>query len=70
MTTFKVRSYHSIQDFLLAIGFSIDQDQNQFSKWTADQQHISIPFSELSGHTVTTFFGKAQRRVMVSEGRK
>jgi len=62
MTTLKIRSYHSIQDFLAAVGFSIDLDQNQFSKWTADQQQISIPFSELSGHTVTTFLGKAQRR--------
>lgn len=62
MTTLKARAYQSIQDFLAAIGFSIDQDQHRFSKWTEDQQQISIPFSELSGHTVTTFFGKARRR--------
>jgi hypothetical protein len=55
-------AYPSIQDFLVALGFSIDQEQSQFSKWHTGWQFVAIPFSELAGHTVVTFREKAQRR--------
>lgn len=55
-------SFNSIQDFLLSLGFSIDQDQGQFLKWETGWQHVTIPFSELAGHTVFTFMEKARNR--------
>jgi hypothetical protein len=55
-------SYSSIQDFLVSLGFSVDQDQGQFAKWSTGWQQVVIPFSELAGHTVATFSRKAQLR--------
>ena len=54
--------YESIQDLLVSVGFTIDQEQRQFSKWHTGWQFIAIPFAELAGHTVTSFVQKAQRR--------
>ena len=54
--------YESIQDLLVSVGFTIDQEQGQFSKWHTGWQFISIPFVELAGHTVTSFAQKARRR--------
>ena len=62
-------SWHhdSIQDLLVSIGFTIDQEQGQFSKWHTGWQFISIPFAELAGHTVSTFMQKARRRGWLPE---
>lgn len=54
--------YDSIQDFLVSSGFTVDQEQGQFSKWHTGWQFIAIPFAELAGHTVTSFVQKARRR--------
>ena len=54
--------YESIQDLLISTGFTIDQEQSQFSKWHTGWQFITIPFVELAGHTVSTFIQKARRR--------
>jgi hypothetical protein len=55
-------AYESIQDFLVSLGFSIDLEQGQFTKWITGWQYIHIPFSELAGHTVATFREKALKR--------
>jgi hypothetical protein len=62
-----VWQYESIQDLLVSIGFTIDQEQNQFSKWHTGWQFIAIPFVELAGHTVSTFVQKARRRGWLPE---
>ena len=59
--------HESIQDLLVSAGFTIDQEQEQFSKWYTGWQLISIPFIELAGHTVTTFVQKARRRGWLPE---
>jgi hypothetical protein len=59
--------YESIQDLLVSIGFSIDQEQGQFSRWQTGWQFIAIPFTELTGHTVSTFVTKARRRGWLPE---
>ena len=63
----KVWQHESIQDLLVSIGFTIDQEQGQFSKWHTGWQFISIPFVELGGHSVTTFIQKARRRGWLPE---
>jgi len=54
--------YESIQELLVSTGFTVDQEQGQFSKWHTGWQFISIPFAELAGHTVGSFREKAKRR--------
>ena len=58
----KAWSYGSIQDLLVSYGFQIDEDRGWFLKQTVGEEHIIIPFSELMGHTVGSFLGKAERR--------
>ena len=58
----KAWHHNSIQDLLVSHGFRIDQNHGRFLKQTIDEQQIIIPFSELTGHTVTSFLGKAERR--------
>jgi hypothetical protein len=62
-----ILSYEAIQDLLVSAGFTIDQDQRQFSKWHTGWQFIAIPFTELGGHTVSTFVQKARRRGWLPE---
>jgi hypothetical protein len=62
MSVPKAWIHTSIQDLLVSHGFQIDQDHGWFSKQTVGEEHIIIPFSELMGHTVGTFLGKAERR--------
>jgi hypothetical protein len=54
--------YSSIQELLASYGFRIDEDHGWFLKHTTDEQQIVIPFSEITGHTVASFLGKAERR--------
>ena len=58
----KMWLHKSIQDLLVSCGFQVDQDHNWFLKQTVGEEHIIIPFSELMGHTVGSFLGKAERR--------
>jgi hypothetical protein len=62
MSVPKAWVHTSIQDLLVSYGFQIDQDHGWFLKQTVGEEHIIIPFSELTGHTVGTFLGKAERR--------
>jgi hypothetical protein len=62
----KLYAYDSIQDFLIAKGFSIDQEQGHFSKWNSGWQFVTIPFVELAGHSVPTFAEKAFNRGWLS----
>jgi hypothetical protein len=55
-------AYESIQDLLVSLGFTIDQEQGHFSKWSTGWQFVTIPFSELAGHTIASFIEKARRR--------
>ncbi|MBI3757009.1 MAG: hypothetical protein HY267_03435 [Deltaproteobacteria bacterium] len=62
-----VWQYESIQDLLVSLGFTIDQEQGQFSRWQTGWQFTAIPFCELTGHTVSTFVAKARRRGWLPE---
>jgi hypothetical protein len=62
MSVSKAWFHSSIQDLLVSYGFQIDQDHGWFLKQTVGEEHIIIPFSELIGHTVGSFLGKAERR--------
>jgi hypothetical protein len=55
-------AHDSIQDLLVSLGYAIDQEQGHFSKWHTGWQFITIPFSELAGHTVASFIEKARNR--------
>ncbi len=59
--------HDSIQDLLVSLGFTIDQEQGQFSRWQTGWQFIAIPFTELTGHTVVSFVTKARRRGWLPE---
>jgi hypothetical protein len=60
--------YDSIQEMLISLGFTIDQEQGQFSRWQTGWQFIAIPFTELTGHNVSSFVEKARRRGWLPEG--
>jgi len=62
MSVPKAWLYNSIQDLLASYGFHIDEDHGWFLKQTTDEQQIVIPFSEITGHNVASFLGKAERR--------
>ena len=62
MSVPKAWVYRSIQDLLTSYGFLVDQDRGWFLKQTVGEEQIIIPFSELMGHTVGSFLGKAERR--------
>jgi hypothetical protein len=49
----------SIQDWLVAKGFVIDQAKEVFLKQVNYYQTVTIPFAELSGQTLATFKQKA-----------
>lgn len=59
--------YDSIQDFLIAYGFSIDQEGARFHKWVNGWIHVEIPFSAMAGETVASFFAKAQRNGWIED---
>ena len=56
----------SIQDWLVARGFQVDLTSQAFFQWTNDYQKVSIPFTELMGHTLNTFKEKSVRKGWVS----
>lgn len=47
--------HDTITDFLVAIGFCIDQEQRYFYRYTSDTERQVIPFTALPGHTVESF---------------
>lgn len=56
----------SIQEWLIARGFQVDLTAQTFFRWTNDYQKVSIPFTELMGHTLNTFKQKATRKEWVT----
>lgn len=58
----RLSHYENIQDLLVGLGFTIDQEQGQFAKWVTGWQFVAIPFAELAKHTVKSFIPKARRR--------
>lgn len=51
----------SIQDWLVKVGFSIQQEQQQFTRWKTAFKFVAIPFDALAGHSVHTFQQRAVR---------
>ncbi|MGE0821418.1 MAG: hypothetical protein AB7G75_15720 [Candidatus Binatia bacterium] len=60
MTIVQAQLYSSIQELLTANGFSIDYERGWFVKPTSNDRMLVILFSELAGHTVKTFYEKAE----------
>jgi hypothetical protein len=56
------KGYDSISDWLTDIGFTADLHNQKFSRYP-----MTIPFEELSGHTVRTFQRKAVNKGWVHE---
>jgi hypothetical protein len=56
------RSYDTIQDYLVAHGYSVNEEQGYFFVWRNEFVRIEIPFAALFGHSVVTFAEKAKRQ--------
>ncbi|MBM4255069.1 MAG: hypothetical protein FJ147_04140 [Deltaproteobacteria bacterium] len=57
----KAAQYESIQDMLTAHNYLIDQGHEWFVKPIGNERLIVIPFVALAGHSVTTFYEKAEQ---------
>lgn len=57
----KVLQYNSIQELLTSHNYVIDQDNNWFFKPIGSERMIVIPFAMLAGHSVKTFYEKAEQ---------
>ncbi len=57
----KTPYYNSIQELLTAFNYVIDQDNNWFVKPIDNERMIVIPFAALAGHSVKTFYQKAEQ---------
>ena len=53
--------YSSIQEMLTAHEYVIDQGHNWFVRPIGDERLIVIPFTALVGHSVETFYEKAEQ---------
>lgn len=53
--------YNSIQELLTSYNYVIDQDNNWFFKPIGNERLIVIPFTMLAGHSVKTFYEKAEQ---------
>ena len=53
--------YNSIQELLTSYNYAIDQDNNWFVKPLGNERMIVIPFAVLAGHSVKTFYEKAEQ---------
>jgi hypothetical protein len=60
MTT-KVLLYNSIQELLTSNNYVVDLDNNWFFKSIGNERMIVIPFAMLAGHSVKTFYEKAEQ---------
>ncbi len=52
----------SHQDFLLSRGYSVNVHEEAFVKWASGWQRVSIPFSDLAGHTEESFRKLVEKR--------
>jgi len=57
----KILQYNSIQELLTSHNYVIDLDNNWFAKPIGNGRMIVIPFVTLAGHSVKTFYEKAEQ---------
>jgi len=57
----KAAQYNSIQEMLTAYDYVIDQGHEWFIKPIGNERMIVIPFVALVGHSVKTFYEKAEQ---------
>lgn len=57
----KASQYNSIQEMLTAYDYVIDEGHGWFVKPIGNERMIVIPFVALGGHSVTTFYEKAEQ---------
>ena len=53
--------YNSIQELLTAHNYVIDEGHDWFIRPIGNERMIVIPFTALAGHSVTTFYEKAEQ---------
>jgi len=53
--------YNSIQELLTSFNYVVDQDNSWFVKQLGNERMIVIPFTALAGHSVKTFYEKAEQ---------
>ncbi len=61
MINSRILQYNSIQDLLTSHHYVIDPENNWFFKPLGNERIIVIPFSMLAGHSVKTFYEKAEQ---------
>ena len=61
MINLQAARYNSIQELLTSFNYVIDQDNNWFVKPIGNERMIVIPFAALAGHSVKTFYEKAEQ---------
>ena len=61
MINIEALRYNSIQELLTSHNYVIDQDNNWFVKPLGNERMIVIPFAALAGHSVETFYEKAEQ---------
>lgn len=57
----KALAFNSIQELLTAHNYVIDLENDWFVKPIGNERMIVIPFTALAGHSVTTFYEKAEQ---------
>ena len=57
----KASRYNSIQEMLTAHDYIIDEGREWFVKPIGNERMIVIPFVALGGHSVKTFYEKAEQ---------
>ena len=53
--------YSSIQELLTSFNYVVDHDNSWFVKPLGNERMIVIPFTALAGHSVKTFYEKAEQ---------
>ena len=61
MTNIQALRYNSIQELLTFHNYIIDLDNHWFVKPIGNERMIVIPFATLAGHSVKTFYEKAEQ---------
>jgi len=61
MINIKASQYSSIQELLISFNYNIDHHNNWFVKLMGNERMIVIPFTALAGHSVKTFYEKAEQ---------
>ena len=57
----KASQFNSIQELLISFNYAIDHQNEWFVKPIGNERMIVIPFTALSGHSVKTFYEKAEQ---------